>query len=114
MFCSANFFGVNRKSFNNIGIRENSIDVSTVEECQLAAEDVPWTEELPLTVKEQNILLGKSWLNGSIINAAMVRKSCCWREVVGLEDTNGRDRGFSRSDSGQGFIQIIMLGIIIG
>ena len=40
----------------------------------------------------------------------MVRKSCCWREVVGLEDTKGRDRGFSRSDSGQGFIQIIMLG----
>ena len=79
------YFGVNRKSFNNIGIRENPIDVSTVEESQLAAEDVPWTEELHLTVKEQNILFGKSWLNGSIINAAMVRKACCWSEVVGLE-----------------------------
>ena len=107
------YCGVNRKSFNNIGIRESPIDVSTVEECQLAAEDAPWTEELHLTVKEQNILLGKSWLNGSIINAAMVRKACCWSEVVGLKDINGRDRGFSRSDSGQGFIQIIMLGIII-
>lgn len=66
------YFGVNRKSFNNIAIRENAIDVSIVEECQPAAADVSWTDELHLAVKEQNILLGKSWRNGSIINAAMV------------------------------------------
>lgn len=76
------YFGVNRKSFNNIAIRENAIDVSIVEECQPAAADVSWIDELHLTVKEQNILLGKSWRNGSIINAAMVGKACCWRGTL--------------------------------
>ena len=100
----------NDGSFNNKGSHKNRIDVSTVEERPSPAEDVAWIAELHLTVKEGNILLSKIWLNDSIINAAMVliTKDCCQSDVGGLEDVViGRDRGFSRSDHGQGFIQII-------
>ena len=83
-------------SFNNKGRHENPIDVSTVEERPSPAEDVAWIAELHLTVKEQNILL------------VLITKDCCQSDVGGREDVViGRDRGFSRSDCGQGFIQII-------
>ena len=103
----------NDRSFNNKGSHENPIDVSTIKERPSPAEDIAWIAELHLTVKEQNILLSKSWLNDSIIKAAMVliRKDCCWSDVGGVEDVViGRDRGFSCSDRGQGFIQIIKVG----
>ena len=41
----------------------------------------------------------------------LIRKDCCWSDVSGVEDVViGRDRCFSRSDHGQGFIQIINVG----
>ena len=86
----------NEGSFNNKGRCENPIDVSTVEKRPSPAEDVAWIAELHLSVKEQNILL------------VLIMKDCCQSDVGGLEDfVIGRDRGFSRSDCGQGFIQII-------
>jgi len=41
----------------------------------------------------------------------LIRKACWRSDVGGLSDVViGRDRGFSRSDRGQGFIQIINVG----
>ena len=86
----------NEGSFNNKGRCENPIDVSTVEKRPSPAEDVAWIAELHLSVKEQNILL------------VLITKDCCQSDVGGLEDVViGRDRGFSHSDCGQGFIKII-------
>lgn len=76
------------KSSDDLGSRNNPIEVSKLKERPLAAGDKPWIATLGLKVRDKQLIEGGHWLNDRIINAAMtlMRNATYEKRIGGLQD----------------------------